>query len=131
MYPTNDARAQVIPLINLNGRFSEANLALHKFASDPALVLYTAFDDDGFTLNEAWTIGNRQGYDPVTKEFWPAWCRSLSVGDLILIRRSGAPEHLYAIESVGFREVPLADAHIDWDGGRNTLANYGHAAYRD
>jgi len=121
-------RTKVVPLVNLNGHFRPADLQAHRFATDPALVLNTAFDADPQTLDEAWAIGNRAEYDPVTKDFWPEWCRSLSVGDLLVITGGGRGPVAYSIDPEGFTEVSLDEVTVDWDDDRHTLANWGHAA---
>src|SRR5262245_12782754 len=61
-------------------------------AYDIALVFTVEAGSATQAAEAAFIVGNRNGRDADGKA-WPAWCRSLSVGDVLLVRGWDADEH--------------------------------------
>lgn len=98
----------------------------NRLAYDTALVLTIEAKDADDAANQAFEIGNRIKPDAEGKQ-WPSWCRSLSVGDVLIVAEW---EHVkdVAVAPLGFTEIALN--HLGpWNapGGRSFMARTGHA----
>jgi hypothetical protein len=61
-------------------------------------------EDAEWAANGMWPVGNKMRPDSLGKSY-PRDVRSLSVGDLLKVSVPGG-KHFFAIESVGFTEIP-------------------------
>jgi hypothetical protein len=61
-------------------------------------------EDAEWAANGMWPVGNKMQPDAQGKSY-PRDVRSLSVGDLLKVSVAGG-KHFFAIESVGFTEIP-------------------------
>jgi len=120
-----------IPLINTaDGNFFGYR-AEHAatLATDESLRLRVKASDDAQALGEVFSVGNRMGCDINGRE-WPSHVRSLSVGDVVVLRADTDDEsgRVYACASVGWER--RHDLDFDWTNcqslDRMVLA--GHAS---
>jgi hypothetical protein len=129
--PADDNRWVVTCLINTaEGNFAgfraEHETAL---AYDIALVYTVEADSPTAAAEAAFAVGNRMADDADGKEH-PSWVRSISVGDVLLVRGwsdDDAPD--LAVAPVGFTPVALVREDT-WNrpGGRAKMAAAGHAS---
>jgi hypothetical protein len=108
-------------------RFKDADEAA--LAYDISLVLDVDAPSPQMAAEAAFAIGNRQGADTDGKT-WPAWCRSLSTGDVVLVRGWNEAEWAdLAVAGLGWTPVTLTnDAAWNCPGGRAKMAAAGHAS---
>lgn len=119
-----------IPLINTGDGNFTGYVPAHAatLATDESLHLRVKAVSDAHALGEVFTVGNRAGCDIFGRE-WPADVRSLSVGDVVVLRTDGDTDsgRAYACAAVGWER--RHDLDHDWSDclSRDRMVLAGHA----
>lgn len=127
--PEGDDHWIVTVLINIDTDWSHGWTPDNRLAYDYAMVLDVQAPDADAAAEQAYVIGNRQATDAEGKA-WPAWVRSVSVGDVMQVRGWGPDEAVdLTVMPLGFNAVTLGD-DSQWNrpGGRRAMATAGHAS---